>query len=175
MKRLFLVLMAVMAFFIAGCSSAPEKPSVSFEVMDEEALSNDRQKAVVMVSEKVSNQQLEEIAKYYVAKESEDKYISDCYVSFTDTDEDGIPYTLGQVKWNSKEEKFTENNLRADSKDWSTRPTKEEYELYDDLLDYLRESDLDEDAATAAFAAERNTSVEAVNAAFEKVTLWIMG
>lgn len=175
MKRLLLILMALLALFVVGCSSEPAKPSIDYRVVKEETISTDRYKARILVDKQVTNKQLEEIANYYVYNLSHDKYVKECYVFFTDNKLWGNPQvTLGKVKWSNKDDKFTENNLSADSKDWTKRPTEEEYKIFDELPRYITKTGLDEDTATAEYAKTIGKNAEYVDAAFDKVTNWIL-
>ena len=183
MKKSVCVLLAGISLvgmsIFSGCGN-----SVPFSA-ETKKLKHNRYNVVATVDSKVSSEDMENISKKVVddtLKEHPDAH--GIYINITDAPE-GISYTLNQYEYgpagsagydprNSKQEKSLKLVRDRSQKDWSTRPSSKEYEIYNKYTSFLLAHPGTSEKDFLMQATDLKLSVEELDAVEKKVVAWMM-
>lgn len=193
MKKLLLVLFAILLLAIAGCGSNPNSEAEKFNGTQAVTYKETSQKkanhcysVVAVVESKVSKEDMDNLAKKIVAgyyKTDPDLY--GVLINITDADVAGIPYTLSQYEYGpggsfaydevKKDEPRTLKLVNDRSKkDWSKRPSQDDYKIFILYTKYLTKTPgSNEQQFIDQFSGKKPTA-EQVRKSVDKVEAWIM-
>lgn len=187
MKKSMLVAASLCALLavvsIGGCSSDSSSSNSSSSQQTSSNVSSSNYKLVlsdkrptkmayiaIIPDSSVTKNQLEKISQEVFDKaKKENPKATNLFVSFTDADIDGVPYTYGQIQ--SINGKVSES-LHID-KDWSKKPTDRDYRTYILYNKFLQQN------PKASYEDFVNSyqdapSADEIKASVEKVHAWIM-
>lgn len=187
MKKSMLVAASLCALLsivsIGGCSSDSSSSNSSSSQQTSSNVSSSNYKLVlsdkrptkmayiaIIPDSSVTKDQLEKISQEVFDKaKKENPKATNLFVSFTDTDIDGVPYTYGQIQ--SINGKVSES-LHID-KDWSKKPTERDYRTYILYNKFLQQNPK---ASYEDFvnSYQDSPSADEIKASVEKVQAWIM-
>lgn len=144
-----------------------------------EKLSQNRLNVIVTVDSQINEEQAKAIAEKVIKDNSNAKGI---YIDFTDNPYPGNGYTLGQFQYgpngsaaasttnDKKELTLTTNNF---AKDWSKRPTKEEYKFNDEMMKFAAKHPELKDSFKE-FVKTKGITEEEGNKIVQKVAVWMI-
>lgn len=129
----------LVAVSVAGCGSnggsAPAKSSTSqsdvampnYKAIKTDQKANKVAYLAVIQDAPVTEAQLEKVGEALFTTAQSTTKAKNVFVEFTDTDIEGIPHTYGGMQTvNGKVTK----NIRVGDKDWSKKPTENDYKVY---------------------------------------------
>lgn len=152
---------------LAGCGSDSGNAQSSVSTPQHKVFTTDykTQKTaylVVVQDAPVTEEQLEELGKAQIDATK----TPNVFVSFSDTDVAGIPYTYGSMQ--RVNDKITKN-FRL-NKDWANKPTEDDYKIYTLYTKYIMQNpqgtydDFVDSYSGAPSAAEAKAAVDKVHA-----------
>lgn len=124
---------------VAGCgpgdNSTPAKSDTSqsdaampnYKAIKTDQKANKVTYLAVIQDAPVTDAQLEKVGNALITTAQSTTKAKNVFIEFTDTDVEGIPHTYGSMQTvNGKVTK----NFRVDGKDWSKKPTEDDYKMY---------------------------------------------
>lgn len=176
LKLTILFLFALLTLTIVGCgSSSNNEKSPNIKVPAYQTIVTDKRSSkiaylVVIKEAPLAKGQLEQIGTELLQKTNdENPNLKNVFISFSDTDIEGIPYTYGQMQSIAGK---TESSIRV-NKNWEQKPTERDYRAYMVYQKYLTNNP---NATYEEFANNYKNAPSAneIKSIVEKVEAWII-